>query len=111
MPIYTETIKQIIYAEDVRKMWQNAKYEHERVLLSLMWLTGARPAELLELKRGNVNWGIGDDGMDFKSGRRIRCRPESQVSDLLDEPCVGCWDNGRTVNGVVLQLQRAGKGS
>lgn len=65
MPVYTETIKQIIYEGDVRRMWSTAKYEYERVLLSVLWFSGARPAEILELRRRDVNWGIGDDGSDF----------------------------------------------
>lgn len=48
-PTYTETIKQVIFEDDVRKMWQNSTYEHERVLLSILWLTGARPSEILEI--------------------------------------------------------------
>lgn len=65
MPRYTEDPSKIIYEEDVRKMWASAQYEHERVLLSLLWFTGARPSEILELKRKDINWGIGDDGQDF----------------------------------------------
>jgi site-specific recombinase XerD len=71
MPVYIESITQIIFEDDVRKMWANAKYEYERLLLSLMWITGARPAELLELKKHNIFWGIGDDGLDFLEIRLV----------------------------------------
>lgn len=65
MPIYTESIKLVLYEEDLRRMWQATPYESERVVLSLLWYTGARPAEIMPLKRKNVNWGIDANGMDF----------------------------------------------
>jgi integrase len=65
MPIYTEDIKQILYEDDVRKMWKLCKNATERLLVSLFWFTGARPAELLLLKRSDVAWGVDELGRDF----------------------------------------------
>lgn len=65
MPIYTETIKQLLYEDDIEKMWNSAKYESQRVILSILWYSGARPIEVMNLKRKNVTWGIDDNGMDY----------------------------------------------
>lgn len=65
MPKYTETVKQLLYEDDIRKMWQNTPYESDRVILSVLWFTGARPSEVINLKRKNVNWGIDEHGQDF----------------------------------------------
>jgi len=47
------------------QMWHKTPYEAERVALALIWFTGARPSELLSLKRKNVDWGIDENGSDF----------------------------------------------
>lgn len=65
MPIYTESVKILLYEDDIRKMWAATPYEPERVVLSLLWFTGARPAEVMNLKRKNVVWGIDDNGRDY----------------------------------------------
>lgn len=65
MPVYTETVKQLLYEDDIRKMWQNTPYESDRVILSVLWFTGARPSEVINLKRKNVLWGIDENGQDF----------------------------------------------
>lgn len=44
MPIYTESVRILLYEEDVRKMWQNTLYQPDRVILSLLWFSGARPS-------------------------------------------------------------------
>lgn len=64
-PIYTEDIKQVLYEEDVRRMWANTPYESYRVILSLLWFSGSRPSEIMPLCRKNVNWGIDSSGRDF----------------------------------------------
>ena len=64
-PIYSESIKQIIFQEDVMKMWANTPYATDRVILSLLWFSGARPAEIMPLKRKNVDWGIDNTGADY----------------------------------------------
>jgi integrase len=65
MPIYTESVKQLLYEEDVAQMWGNTPYEPDRVLLSLLWFSGARPSEVINLKRKNVDWGIDTNGRDY----------------------------------------------
>ena len=67
MPIYTESVKLLIYEEDVRKMWQSAKLESDQALISLLWITGARPSEIMPLKRRNIDWGIDALGRDYFS--------------------------------------------
>lgn len=49
------------------KMWQNTPYQNERVILSLLWFSGARPSEIIGLQRKNVDWGIDESGADFFS--------------------------------------------
>ena len=63
MPIYTETVKQLIFQEDVDKMMQSTPYENERTIIALLWFTGARPIEIINLKRKNVL--VDENGMDF----------------------------------------------
>jgi integrase len=65
MPRYTESVRAIIFEEDVRKIWRNAKYLNERVILSLLWFSGARPSEVINLKRKNIDWGIDSSGQDY----------------------------------------------
>jgi integrase len=85
MPIYTESIRKIIYVEDVDKMWQSAKYESERVVLSILWISGARPAEVLNLKRKNVNWGIDENGRDFFEIKLETKKLAKAVGFVVDE--------------------------
>jgi len=49
MPKYSHDVYDLLYEEDVRKMFDLARNENERVLISLLWLTGARPQEILML--------------------------------------------------------------
>ena len=62
---YSVNISEIIYSEDCKKMWKLCTNESERVLLSLIWHTGARPAELVELKAKDVEWGLDRLGMPY----------------------------------------------
>lgn len=51
---YHWSVSNLIYEEDVAAMFKLAAGNYERVLLSLLWLTGARPSELLELAREDI---------------------------------------------------------
>lgn len=62
---YSTSIAEILFSEDVAKMWKLCTHENERVLLSLIWHTGARPAELLEIKAKDVEWGLDKSGMPY----------------------------------------------
>jgi site-specific recombinase XerD len=84
-PVYTETIKQIIWEGDVRKMWASAKYEYERTLLSVLWFSGGRPSEILELRRRDVNWGIADDSSDFFEMKLKTKKLERAVGFVVNE--------------------------
>lgn len=65
IPTYTESVHQLIFSEDMDKMWQHAQYEADRVLLSAIWFSGARPSELINLQRKDIGWGIEPNGRDF----------------------------------------------
>lgn len=65
MPVYTESVKQLLFEDDIRRMWQNTPYEPDRVILSLLWYSGARPSEIINLQRKNVDWGIDSTGRDY----------------------------------------------
>lgn len=68
-PIYTTPISRILYTEDVERMWRMCQLEDERVILSICWFSGARPAEIMELKRSNVDWGLDQSGKEYFSMR------------------------------------------
>lgn len=51
MPKYSWNISDILYEEDVRKIYESATTREQRVLVSLLWITAARPKEILNLKR------------------------------------------------------------
>ena len=51
MPKYKKNIKRIIQLDDANAMIAKAKHEEQRVLVALEYHTGARPSELLELRR------------------------------------------------------------
>ncbi|MDD3906553.1 MAG: site-specific integrase [Candidatus Omnitrophica bacterium] len=56
MPKYGWKIENLLFEEDVRAMYNLAAREKEAVLIALLWITGARPAELAELKKENVQY-------------------------------------------------------
>ena len=62
---YNTNIAELIFSEDTEKMWKLCQYENERVLLSLIWHTGARPAELVELRAKDVEWGLDKVGLPY----------------------------------------------
>ncbi|RPJ57838.1 MAG: site-specific integrase, partial [Dehalococcoidia bacterium] len=51
MPRYNSDISEILYEEDVTKMIARAKSPKEAYLISVLWITGARPSEILELRK------------------------------------------------------------
>jgi len=63
MPKYKWKIEELLFEEDVRNIYDHARLNDERVLVSLLWLTGARPAELMRSK-ANEKKGITID--EFK---------------------------------------------
>jgi integrase len=81
MPKYGWKIENLLFEEDVRAMYNLAAREKEAVLISLLWITGARPSELAEVKKENVQYGDGKvnitlatkklgEGGDFKIRNR-----------------------------------------
>jgi len=50
MPIYSSDIKEILYEEDVSRIYNCATKSMERVLVSLLWITGARTTEIIMLQ-------------------------------------------------------------
>jgi len=59
MPRYSWKIDDLIFEEDAREIYNRATRDKEAVLISLLWITGARPAELAELKREKVYYDSG----------------------------------------------------
>jgi len=55
MPKYSWNIEEILFEEDVKAMFHTAKTKREAVLVSLLWLTGGRPDEILSLKPENID--------------------------------------------------------
>ena len=53
MPLYKKDFKRLIEFPEVEQMIQKTKNPEHKVLIALLYLTGARPAELLELKKRN----------------------------------------------------------
>ena len=64
MPEYSVAdIRYIIRADDFHKMYGFARNLRERVLLTLLWLTGARTSEILNLKKKDIQ--IEEDRIRF----------------------------------------------
>jgi len=55
MPRYSWDVEDILFEEDVRKMYDRAN-PNEAALISLLWLTGARPGEIALLKVQDVTY-------------------------------------------------------
>ena len=53
MPRYNSDISEILYEEDVSKMLARARSPKEAYLIAILWITGARPSEALELKKNS----------------------------------------------------------
>jgi integrase len=53
LPKYTKDIKPIVEFDDAEAMIQRARHEEHKVLVAVEYHTGARPVELLELKKGD----------------------------------------------------------
>lgn len=51
MPRYNSDISVMLYEEDVSAMFTRAKSPKEAYLVAILWTTGARPSEILELKK------------------------------------------------------------
>ena len=67
---YASDIKELIF-EDIHviPMWKLCEKESERLLLSLFWFSAARPSEILELTRRDVEWGLLTSGRPYFSLR------------------------------------------
>jgi integrase len=51
MPRYNSDISELLYEEDVNKMFARAKSPKEAYLVAIFWITGARPSEVVELQK------------------------------------------------------------
>lgn len=52
-----QMLREIIYEQDVARMLSLCESKSEKLLLSLIWHTGALPAELVKIRRADVEWG------------------------------------------------------
>lgn len=57
MPKYLTDIKTMVYDEDIQKIMNVTCFKKHHVILALCYLTGARPSELIDLRRKNVDYG------------------------------------------------------
>lgn len=64
MPRYTIPPEELLSEEDVRKLYNIAKTPAEIVLICLLWMTGGRPSEILEIRCENTV--IEDTWISFK---------------------------------------------
>ena len=85
IPIYTEDISQILYSEDIERMWKNTPYENYRVIISLLWYSGARPSEIMPLQRKNINFGIDSSGRDFFAMKLATKKLQKAVGFVVKE--------------------------
>lgn len=63
MPRYNWNVNDTLFEEDVRKMYDKAARPETKALISILWLTGARPEELIRLKK--ENFVIGSEKVDI----------------------------------------------
>lgn len=60
MPRYNFDISNILFEEDVKKMYDATKKRQEALLISLCWLTGGRPSEIV---KGTLRVGLKKDNI------------------------------------------------
>lgn len=56
MPKYKWNIENILFEEDVKGMYDKAKNKHEAALVSLLWITAARPGEIKKLTTEDIRY-------------------------------------------------------
>lgn len=56
MPTYSHDIRTLLFEEDVRSMYDAAQHHQERLLISLLWITGPRPSEGELVEKEDVAW-------------------------------------------------------
>jgi len=54
MPRYKFDIKNLLFEQDVKKIYDLADKNREKLAIALLWTTGARPSELLALYKNNI---------------------------------------------------------
>lgn len=54
MPEYKSDIDFIIDEDSFSKMFKNARYQQDKAILVLSWLTGGRPAEIMALRKKDI---------------------------------------------------------
>lgn len=67
MPKYSWRIDELLWEDEVRKMYDKAKNDAERTLISLCWLTGARTQEILQLKPMNITFTDSEININLKT--------------------------------------------
>jgi integrase len=56
MPKYESDIRYIIDEDGFGKLFNYASKDSERIWITILWLTGARPAEVLEMKKKDISF-------------------------------------------------------
>lgn len=58
---YAHDISDLVDSKDVRRIYDSAKTSREQALISLLWLFGARPSEILELRKEDIKLNYDED--------------------------------------------------
>lgn len=79
MPRYKTNIERILSEDEYTQMYQRSKDDNERRLMLCLWLSGARPAELLMVKGSDCAY---DKPEDVKEKKNLRIRvPTEKLHD------------------------------
>ena len=83
MPTYNTNINTILFEEDVKKIYDIAPNERDKVLISLMWLFGARTSEMISLSRDDFD--VSEDYLSvrFKTLKKAHTTNQFQVVERI----------------------------
>jgi integrase len=54
MPRYNYDINSLLFEEDIDRMFKIAKNDYERAAIAFLWVTGARPMEIIDLTKEKI---------------------------------------------------------
>ena len=90
MPTYSTNINEIIYEEEALKMYKAAINNYERTFISLLWMTGGRINEILELKKEDISWDENELRIKIKTEKLRKNRFYLNQRILKLERVYGC---------------------
>jgi integrase len=101
MPKYRHDPGDILLAQDVLELFNAANSTYERVLISLLWMAGPRPTELLMLttRDFSLKWNC---MKDMEMGGQILCAQNNPS----DERCLSCnKERGKAPDILIIEFQ------